>query len=129
MRYIKFRMWNEADNKSYSKYFYNADQVMECLKQQCYFNEGKNGGYDHIQHGSVFEQYTGLKDIHGVEIYEGDIIQFTQRLFNTNPDNFTIKKREIKWYLAQGRWNVYDNVAPEFNIEVIGNIHKNSDLL
>ncbi|MBK7638148.1 MAG: hypothetical protein IPJ13_30630 [Saprospiraceae bacterium] len=51
MRDIKFRMWNNVkDNPKASKMFYEIYQVMDCLKQQLYYDNQVMGrlGYDHI---------------------------------------------------------------------------------
>lgn len=77
----------------------------------------------------IWQQCTGIKDAHSGEIYEGDIIKFTQHLFNTSPENFPIKTKEVKWRASLGAWNVYETAAGESDIEVIGNIFENPELL
>ena len=70
---------------------------------------------------------TRLKDNNGKVIYESDIIKYVQCLFNTNSENFPTKTKIVKWKFD--RWSVYETNAGETNIEVIGNIFENPELL
>lgn len=67
-------------------------------------------------------QFTGLKDKNRKEIYEGDIIRYDLRAGLGEPE-IKYKKREVKFYVT-GYFSSYDE-----NIEVIGNIHQNPELL
>ena len=127
-REIEFRMWNcVKDNPSASKYFYDVDNVMECLKQQMLFNRGnKVLGYDHIGDGCAFEQYTGLKDRNGVKIFEGDVANYY------NPFSQKTYTQTVKWderWAAFGMFDDGNDYCQESDwqkiadIEVCGNIH------
>jgi len=70
-------------------------------------------------------QYTGLKDKNGKEIYEGDIVKYTQHLFNT--ESTEIRVKVVKW--KYDKWGIYETRAGESDIEVIGNIYENQELL
>lgn len=70
-------------------------------------------------------QYTGLKDRHGVEIYEGDIVKGEYRTY------------VIEYYGAAFRLKTADDSSPDLlpvlenssRIEVIGNIWENPELV
>ncbi|MBR9648706.1 YopX family protein [Clostridium tyrobutyricum] len=73
-------------------------------------------------------QYTGLKDRQGVEIYEGDVLDY---------DNGIGIKGIVKWYedgfaigiLGAGDASNKSLHQSTEDIEVIGNIHENPELL
>jgi uncharacterized phage protein (TIGR01671 family) len=75
----------------------------------------------------VIEQYTGVKDKNGREIYEGDIIEYTQHLFNT--EKTKQKKKLINYIAREAKFNVYETAAGQTDHTIIGNIHENPELL
>ena len=123
MREIKIRIWNKID-KVFSYAVIGKDKINA-------FNP------------DVYEasEYTGLKDKNGKEIYEGDIVSFT--IFDHNDNDtqycgvikFSVAEFEIwnsvesEFYGADGAFNLRWTHAQDQEIEVIGNIYENHDLL
>lgn len=83
---------------------------------------------DNVPRRYELMQFTGLKDRHGVEIYEGDIIEITfpregegrfEMVFDSSRGGFMAKDDEGLWRLTTGdRAN-----------EVIGNVYEHPELL
>ena len=83
--------------------------------------------YDHESDGCRFEQFTGLHDKNGKEIYEGDIINDSTGLCLVvwNPFFACFSLRRDGWMFD----HFFGEAVDPFNCEILGNIHENPELL
>ena len=126
MREIRFRAWDEelqvmsnpftlGDLQNHEDFTFNTPDGEAC----CGYNEF---GLDNPKH--ILEQYTGLKDKNGVEIYESDKI--------TNGDkNIKFSTKYVVEWIDCGfrarQIGTKSSIGLEYwkdSIEVIGNIHQ-----
>lgn len=125
MKNIKLRMW------SGKKYFYDTMEVLECLKQQTFFDDKIDSpfSYDHIgKHGAAFELFISLEDKNGAKLYEGDVFKIDESgsryevSYNLRDSAFLgVRTSKKTLPIGIGQW--LDRV------EIIGNIHENQELL
>lgn len=133
MRKIKFRAWD----KEYEKmtYFDDVDyqytpplvfRLDQVFKKDCNYDDYEDFEYNDVTDIVEVMQYTGLHDKNGKEIYEGDIV----KSFFVDTDE---AGNEIyKYYIIEVK---YDEVLCSYkidkfmNLEVIGNIYENKELL
>ena len=70
----------------------------------------------------ILMQYTGLKDKHGTEIYEGDIVRGRNDMFDFGEDVLF----EIGWLPEEKGYGMHWN--PD-EVEVVGNLFGSPDLM
>ena len=103
-----------------------------------YFDDSINYRFDHFCTGAdedvEFMQSTGLKDKNGVEIYEGDVINYRNSFRNpmTGSGSLSIN-RDFKIIFKDGEFKAKGFDIRLKNIlnysEVVGNIYENPELL
>ena len=120
MREIKFRAWDERGEDSYGqavtpKYIYDIQNT---------YDDENGYSFEEVLATPklILEQFTGLHDKNGKEIYEGDIPDGYGAVFFSN---------EYLGYFAKS--NEFEcEYKPIYDIpiiEIIGNIHENPELL
>ena len=109
MREIKFRAWDKKNNS-----FQDNDMALSIL-QDVAITE---------MEGYVVEQFTGLPDINGKEVYDGDLFNFDGDIVRVEWCN------DLAYYLAvftDGSDLMLHAIA--HRCAVIGNIHEHRNLL
>lgn len=133
MKELKFRVWHtklghylkdnefyiEQDGSVYSAFESYDDKVINT-------NYIENFSQDDFDEGYVIvEQYTGIKDKNGKEIYEGDIVEYDWYI--RNDKSYRVKEKVV--FDDMGARLRNDRIRNCSNVEVIGNIHENDNLL
>lgn len=112
MREIKFRAWKKFENR-----FYTEEEMNEIGGY--YYTHRVDNEWDEYP----IQQYTGLKDKNGKEIYEGDIVRSYEKVTT------------IIWLESEGGFYARTLTGECFKyahnsiIEIIGNIYENPDLI
>ena len=108
MKVIKFRFWDAIEKR-----YLSWEEIQESTIQDVFGTRILTP-----------QQWTGLADRSGKEIYEGDIL--THRIYTK------VAVVDLRYFFSTllpgvGKWNWYGDAAA-LGFEIIGNIHENADL-
>lgn len=140
MREIKFRAWNKKTKEMFDVHEIKVDRLSRNLTWVRGYGESDYEGTEVYGGGNMLYankpryelmQFTGLKDKNGVEIYEGDICKSKvgyvgKIVFSETSAEFSLGvKRELNKYILENHTLLY----AYRELEVIGNVHDNPELL
>lgn len=116
----RFRAWDKEENKMINwgdlGFFKNKnDEDLRALDLTYFPPKFKN---------VKLMQSTGLKDINGTEIYEGDIVENIYKeigFIKNSKDAFCFNRKERNFYLS--------GIGAGSPFEILGNIYENPELL
>ena len=136
---IKFRAWDKENEV----YLYNIQDAYDTLSGLVKYDNGENADYDEEYFGGFLdderydvEQFTGLKDINGKEIYEGDILAASSKIggklitdylkVDWREDYAGFFCGEKPLFVCLSEWD-NDIKHPQTFPEIVGNVHDNPE--
>jgi uncharacterized phage protein (TIGR01671 family) len=119
MREIKFRVWDNL----IKLWLCEDSQYLQMDGKKVHSASWSTIKWDIPSDQYVIQQYTGLLDKNGKEIYEGDIIR---GMMDFGPAGFHERSVVVIWDNEEGyQWNYFDLTS----IKIEGNMFENPELL
>lgn len=114
---IKFRAWIETGRE--------IDDYAEPMTiQQMIHSKESTFSLEQLNDLVDFEQFTGLKDVNGKEIYTGDILEVTSQYWGMLGNRYEVKFKQGAFCV---KYSLLSEISP--STLVIGNVHENPELL
>lgn len=126
-REIKFRIWDKRSKrfcgnlKNYLLNIHSGELEVanySDLYEEWYYSQ-------HMENEYIVQQYTGLKDSKGNEIYEGDII--SGEFYDTEYHHSETIKAEVVF--NNGAFNIAIREWHKPSLKIIGNVMENPELI
>lgn len=131
-REIKFRAWCDKGNQMHTPCEVYAGENGELYTRTGYSTDT---GYLYNIHTNI-QQFTGLLEKNGKEVYEGDVV-YAAMIHHGKPGlkfkakivyNAHVGCYQISYLNINERF-VRDNIGFSYQLEIIGNIYENPELL
>jgi hypothetical protein len=118
-RELKFRVWDTLDKRFiYPDKGYQGHYILT-LGGEFYNLQNGSGGNEY-----VVQQYTGIKDVNGVDIYEGDVVTKGFELLNFLCE-YSIEDAAYILSYEHG----FNYLTDFSTLKVVGNIYENPKLV
>ncbi|MEK2588761.1 YopX family protein [Lentilactobacillus buchneri] len=126
-REIKFRIWRAPDEYDKTSWMESWDSLLNYSMSDIFQLDNPD---------DVLEQFTGLKDKNGKDVYEGDILAWHSNIYRKHDwvglvlyrgAGFAVQESDKSY--SSPEWLDCACRKDANIIEVIGNIHENPELL